>query len=151
MKLSFFPAALCLLISPVFAAPTAPTSPSARWLTNAQTALDLGKRTNRPVLLNFGTTWCSGCHQLDKTTFKSAAFAQESRNWVLVKIDAEKGATNIALDKKYRIRGYPTLVLLSSTGRELNRIEGFLPARIVPAMNAARRQSGAKPKAALRR
>ena len=43
-----------------------------------------------------------------------------------MKIDAEKGSGPMQKEK-YRVRGYPTIIVLDNSGNELDRIVGYLP------------------------
>ena len=49
-----------------------------------------------------------------------------SENLISIKIDAEKGS-GPEQKKKYRVRGYPTILLLDSFGNEIDRIVGYRP------------------------
>ena len=47
-------------------------------------------------------------------------------NLISIKIDAEKGA-GPEQKIKYRVRGYPTILVLDSSGNEMDRIVGYRP------------------------
>jgi len=64
---------------------------------------------------------------LDNDTFsnkKIIDFAND--NLISFKIDAEKGS-GPKHKEKYRVRGYPTIIILDNSGNELDRIVGYLP------------------------
>lgn len=87
-------------------------------------ACALAVKTKRIVLLDFYTTWCGPCKKLDAITWKDKAV----REWMIQtaisrKIDAEK---ETALAAKYKIRAYPTILLLKPDGTEIDRLIGFL-------------------------
>ena len=50
-----------------------------------------------------------------------------NENLVSIKIDAEKGS-GPKKKKKYRVKGYPTILLLDPSGNEIDRIVGYRPA-----------------------
>ena len=50
-----------------------------------------------------------------------------NENLVSIKIDAEKGS-GPEQKKKYRVKGYPTILLLDPSGNEIDRIVGYRPA-----------------------
>jgi protein disulfide-isomerase len=89
-------------------------------------------RTNRPLLLNFtGTDWCVWCHRVRDEIFQTQAFAKyAAESLVLVELDFPRGKTlppelkkqNLALAEKYGVTGYPTLILVDSSGKELARL-----------------------------
>jgi len=81
---------------------------------------------NRPVFIDFYTTWCSYCKQLDETTLSDPRVQEKlARSYITVKIDADK---NSDLASKYGIYGYPTIIILNPDGQEIKRIEGYVDA-----------------------
>ncbi|MFQ6612302.1 MAG: thioredoxin fold domain-containing protein [Fidelibacterota bacterium] len=79
------------------------------------------------VLVDFETDWCVWCKRLDEDTYPdSGVIAFARANLVSVKVDAEKGE-GIELARHYNISGYPTLVLMDQTGKEVDRIIGYRP------------------------
>ena len=107
------------------------------WLTSYDEALATAAKENRPILVDFtGSDWCGWCIKLDKDTFSKpewASFAKD--NVVLLKVDfpqrkqlaAEQQKANDALQQKFGVQGFPTLVLLNSKGKEIARNSGYLP------------------------
>ena len=79
------------------------------------------------ILVDFETESCVWCDRLDADTFTDERvidFAKQ--NLISKKIDAEKG-NGPELKKKYRVRGYPTILFLDSQGVEIDRIVGYRP------------------------
>ena len=79
------------------------------------------------VLLDFETDWCVWCDRLDADTYTDERvidFAKQ--NLISKKIDAEKDS-GPEQKKKYRVRGYPTILLLDTDGNEIDRIVGYRP------------------------
>ena len=79
------------------------------------------------ILVDFETESCVWCDRLDADTFtdqKVIDFAKQ--NLISKKIDAEKG-DGPKQKKKYRVRGYPTILFLDSQGVEIDRIVGYRP------------------------
>src|ERR1043165_4916001 len=86
-------------------------------------ALAAAKKDGKVVMIDFFTTWCVPCKQLDKTTWPDP----EVQKWVgektvALKMDAEK---ELELAKKYNITGYPTILFLKPDGQELGRITAY--------------------------
>ena len=87
----------------------------------------ISNNNNKLILVDFETESCVWCDRLDADTFtdeKVIAFARE--NLISKKIDAEKGA-GPDQKKKYRVRGYPTILFLDKQGVEIDRIVGYRP------------------------
>jgi thiol-disulfide isomerase/thioredoxin len=83
------------------------------------------KETGKLVLVDFYTTWCMPCKQLDKVTWHDAAVETWLRaKTVAIKVDAEKQRE---LAARYSIGAYPTIVFMEPDGKEKGRIIGFQP------------------------
>ena len=64
---------------------------------------------------------------MDNDTFSDKKIIDFANNYLIsLKIDAEKGS-GPKHKEKYRVRGYPTIIILDSSGSELDRIVGYLP------------------------
>jgi thioredoxin-related protein len=98
--------------------------PRADWLSDYSLAMEEALLTRRPVLLTFYTNWCGWCRKLERTTFRDPAFLSLSQHLVPVRVDADKER---GLKGMFRVRSYPTTVLVSRTGREIGRIVGYQP------------------------
>lgn len=84
-------------------------------------------KDNKVVFVDFFTTWCQPCKQLDATTWKDAAVVALLREkTVALRIDAEKERP---LAKSYRVEAYPTLLVLKADGTELDRYVGYMTAK----------------------
>jgi len=104
----------------------------AQWLTDLPKAQEQAKAEKKLVLMDFtGSDWCSWCIQLKKEVFKTKEFADYAgKNLVLVEVDfpqrkkqsAEQKKANEALSEKFKIDGYPTVVVLDSEGKEIGRL-----------------------------
>lgn len=108
----------------------------AVWLTDAGQAQTQAKAENKLVLLDFtGSDWCSWCIKFKKDALETDEFkAFAAKKLVLVEVDfpnnkpqseAQKKA-NQALSDKYKVEGYPTFVILDSSGKEIGRQTGYL-------------------------
>ena len=93
------------------------------WFTNFNDAKAKAIKEQKPMLIDFtGSDWCGWCIKLDEEVFSQADFQEfASDSLVLVEIDFPKNKVqseelkvqNKALAKKYSIRGYPTILLLT--------------------------------------
>lgn len=91
-------------------------------------ALELAKKTNRPLFIDFFGTWCPPCNILDETVFNSPLFARHAKNMVLLKLDADD-KVSWELKSKFAVTGYPTVILATAHGDEITRFLGSLPER----------------------
>jgi thiol:disulfide interchange protein DsbD len=99
------------------------------WFESESDALNLANKTSRPVIIDFGAAWCAACQELSVHTFADDGVRREASRFVAVKVDAtdDENPEFKALEKKYQVKGLPTVVLLDSTGKEAVRFNEFVP------------------------
>ena len=100
-----------------------------QWTTDLAKAQAQAKKENKLVMLDFtGSDWCGWCIKLNKDVFSTKEFADyASKNLVLVEVDfprhkelsAEQKKANQTLQEKYKIEGYPTIIVLNAEGKKL--------------------------------
>lgn len=98
---------------------------SIKWFNSLEPALARAKETGKPVMIDFYATWCLPCKMLDGSTYRHRDIVNESEHWVMVRIDVDE---NQELAARYRVESVPTIVLLSSDGKEKERKVGFVDA-----------------------
>ena len=87
----------------------------------------INNNTDKLVLVDFETEWCVWCDRLDTDTYTDQRVIEfAKKNLISKKIDAEKN-NGPQQKKKYRVKGYPTILLLDSEGNEIDRIIGYRP------------------------
>jgi thioredoxin-related protein len=121
------------------------------WLTNMPKALAQAKAENKLVLADFtGSDWCIWCKKLDADTLSKAEFADYAKkSLVLVQLDYpnqkpqpdELKAANAALQKRFKVDGFPTLIFLKPDATVLWRVDGYLeggPKALIAKLEAAK-------------
>lgn len=108
----------------------------AGWMTDFEAAQAKAAAEQKPLLLDFtGSDWCVWCIKLDKEVFSQTAFKDyAAEELVLVELDFPRAkeqsdelkAQNQALAEKYKIRGFPTILVLSPDGELIERT-GYQP------------------------
>ena len=98
------------------------------WSTDLDKAIEQAKAENKAVLVEFtGLDWCPPCIAMRKNVFSKKEFVDAaSKKFVLVELDFPKGDKELSeknqpLAEKYKIEGFPTVVLLDSEGKEFTR------------------------------
>lgn len=114
--------------------PAAPNS--LQWHRSFTDAKEQARKEDKMILVNFtGSDWCGWCMRLRSEVFVRQAFATYATNkLVLLEIDfprnkaqsAEEKRANQALVERFKVEGFPTVVLLDSHGQELGRT-GYRP------------------------
>jgi len=123
------------------------------WLTSVPDAQAQAKKESKLVLLDFtGSDWCVWCKKLDAEVFSQAQFADYAKkNLVLVevdfpaqkKLDAALVKANGALKDKYKITGYPTLIVLKPDGTVVWNQVGYMeggPAAVIAKLDEAKKK-----------
>ncbi len=101
------------------------------WTEDWDLALSAAKELKRPVLVNFtGSDWCVWCIRLVNEVFSQDEFYTYAKeNLVLLKLDFPKNIAqtealkkrNNDLQKQFGIQGFPTILLMDSSGKEIAR------------------------------
>lgn len=98
------------------------------WSTDLDKALAEAKAAKKSVLVEFtGSDWCPPCIAMRKNVFSKKEFVKAaSKNFILVELDFPKADKSLAdknkpLAEKYKIEGFPTVILLDPEGKEFDR------------------------------
>ncbi|MEY3392970.1 MAG: hypothetical protein RLZZ322_1819 [Verrucomicrobiota bacterium] len=106
------------------------------WLTDLDEAKKVATKENKKLLVDFtGSDWCGYCIKLHKEVFDTPEFEKFAKDYVLVELDfprrkeqpAAEKAKNQAAQKKYGVNGFPTVIIMNTSGKVLNRAEGYSP------------------------
>lgn len=101
------------------------------WITDFEAAKKEAAEKKRPILVDFsGSDWCGWCIKLDSEVFSKKEFKDyASQNLVLFLADFPRNnkqtdavkKQNDELAKKYKVEGFPTVLLLDSEGQVLTK------------------------------
>jgi len=84
--------------------------------TSYSTILKRAKSQNKPIFIDFYTTWCAPCKWMDKDVFQLDQVGELfNKNFINLKVDAEKGEGPM-LAQQFGVIGFPTLIYLDSNG-----------------------------------
>jgi protein disulfide-isomerase len=108
-------------------------SAAAPWTRDFEAAKVRAKAENKPIFLYFtGSDWCGWCKKMEREILVKKEFLDfAAARLVLVELDYprqpenkakqsdQERAQNKALDRKFKIEGYPTIYLVDAAGELL--------------------------------
>ncbi len=86
-------------------------------------AFAAARAANKPVFLYWGAVWCPPCNQVKATIFNRQDFIDRSRFFVPVYLDGDSKSAQ-KLGERFKVVGYPTMILFTPQGREITRLPG---------------------------
>ena len=78
----------------------------------------------KPILYDFFATWCPPCDRLRDEFLEHPDWADVVAGYNVVSLDAD-APESFAMKDRFRVGGYPTVILTSPQGDILERISGF--------------------------
>jgi thiol:disulfide interchange protein DsbD len=119
-----------------------PAGAKLAWREDFEAAKQLAASSGKPLLLDFGASWCGACEELERHTFSDRRVISEGRRFVPVRLDLSPGEdveTGQRILRTYRHSGLPLVVMHHSSGEEAERVTGFVEAeRMLQLMRAVR-------------
>ncbi len=98
------------------------------WSSDLEKAFEKAKAEKKSVLVEFtGSDWCPPCIAMRKNVFSKSEFVTPaSKKYILVELDFPNGEPavkekNKPYAEKYKIEGFPTVILFNSEGKEFHR------------------------------
>lgn len=125
-------ALMCLAVSGVL---SDLYSKELRWENDLNKARKTAEKEKKEKIILFFTApgWCGPCRRLESETIPSAGFAKTAQKAVLVKMDfSDRSRITPEMNKaaqRFKLQGFPSLIVLTAAGKEKGRIVGYRPAR----------------------
>jgi len=131
-------------VSWLLAVPTAeanPKAPHLTWLKGEAAGVAAAKSAHKPALLDFYADWCLPCKEMELKTFENPEVASELERYQLVKVDmtSDDDPNVVAVRERYQATTLPTLVLLDSDGKVVQKIDHYVePKELLPLLRPVR-------------
>jgi thiol:disulfide interchange protein DsbD len=108
-----------------------PEGTHINWGEDYQAALVRAKAEQKPVLVDFGASWCGACKELEAKTFSDPRVVREGERFIPVRIDLSPGKVSSEKQQllaSYEQRGLPLVVMHKPTGEVAARVTSFVEA-----------------------
>lgn len=84
------------------------------------------KKSGKLIFIDCYTSWCGPCKRMAATTFKDDEVGKFfNDNFVNLKVDIEKDPDGEGIAQRYRVRAFPTLLVIDGDGKLIKQTVGF--------------------------
>lgn len=102
------------------------------WHTSLNEGLEMAKKEQNPLMVDFYADWCGWCKKLDKVTYADQEVIRLSASFVSAKVNTDADRVSPG---KYGVRGLPTIIFFNPSGEVIERVVGYLgPAKFAAIM-----------------
>ena len=105
------------------------SEPGVTWQAYEPALMERAAQEDKPVLLDFYAAWCGPCVAMEKEVFHDPEVVNLSRRFVTLRVDlTKKHPLQAVLERRYGIKGVPTLLFFNRFGMEekVLRIESYV-------------------------
>lgn len=96
------------------------------WHRDLRRAIEVARSEGKLIVADVYTDWCGWCKKMDKEIYSDPAIVALSREQVFVKVNAEDRGEGQIFARDMGVKGYPTTIILDSSGRVLNIAQGYI-------------------------
>jgi thiol:disulfide interchange protein len=79
---------------------------------------------NKYLVLDLSASWCGFCRRMEREVYTDKDFVEFSRSQVFLRLMADTSPEGEQLARRFRVVGFPTIVVLNAEGEEVGRLVG---------------------------
>lgn len=86
----------------------------------------LAKESGKIIFIDCYTDWCGPCKRMAKTAFKNEDVGDlYNKSFINLKVEMEKDPDGKEIARMYKIRAYPTLLMIDAEGKLVKQTIGM--------------------------
>ncbi|HIP31175.1 MAG TPA: DUF255 domain-containing protein [Crocinitomicaceae bacterium] len=86
----------------------------------------MAKESGKLIFIDCYTDWCGPCRRMAKTSFKDEKVGKLfNESFINLKIEMEKNPDGKEVARQYKIRAYPTLLMINAEGKLVKQAIGM--------------------------
>lgn len=89
---------------------------------DAHEAITAARESGKPYFVDFETSWCGPCKQMDSLVYTAKSVVDAADGIVCIKVDGDEEEDLVA---EMGVESYPTGILFDGNGNEVNRFNGY--------------------------
>lgn len=94
------------------------------WVPTFEQAKRLAREENKLIVLDVSADWCPPCQEMARNVHPDPEFQEFTTTQVFMLVDAYKDAEGVKLARKFDVKFFPTILVLTTEGKEIERFTG---------------------------
>jgi len=108
----------------LFAATAGMLHAQVAWVARYDDALRQARAEQKFIVVDISASWCPPCQRMAREVHTNKDFIEFTRSQIFMLLDAENDNDGIRLAGRFNVHAYPTILVLDSQGREIDRFVG---------------------------